>query len=214
MDIYEQSYETLKEIVKAQEDSGFEIVLIGDWAVYLYNSYMKSRDIDFAIRKEDVWKLDNYLQMVGFSKTEDSHLGKKGYVKLFEGNKVELDVYDETVGRFPVDEVLKRTQRGEVDGLKVKVADITALVTLKLVCAAERLGTGKGSKDMSDLIALLDAGLKDIDWEYVKTNVGWKQTVGMLKTAFASYEVVNASYAISMDQYKSLKAALRRKDLV
>lgn len=76
MDIYERSYETLKEIVTAQEDYGFETVLIGGWAVYLYNPYMKSRDIDFAIRKEDVWKLDNYLQMAGFSNAKEFGRGK------------------------------------------------------------------------------------------------------------------------------------------
>lgn len=213
MDVYEKSYEMLKEIIKAQEDYGFEIVLIGGWAVYSYNPYVKSRDIDLTIRKEDAWKLDNYLQMAGFSKTEGSHLGKKGYSKLFEGDKIEIDVYDEKIGTFPVEKVLARTKERDVEGLKVKCADIAVLITLKLICASERLGTGKGSKDISDLIALLDAGL-EIDWKYVQENVDWKIMTDILKICFASYEVANSAYPISMERYKCLKTGLKRRGLV
>ena len=59
MDIYERSYEILEEIVAEQKNRGFSVALIGGWATYLYNPYMKSRDID--VRADELWKLKDLL---------------------------------------------------------------------------------------------------------------------------------------------------------
>ncbi len=61
MDIYEKSFSVLKKLTLAQKKYNFSFVLIGGWAVWVYNRYLKSKDVDIIIKPEDFFKLKNFF---------------------------------------------------------------------------------------------------------------------------------------------------------
>ena len=85
MDIYQVSQETLKEIV----NSGADVGVIGGWAIWAYNPYKYSMDIDIVLKPGDMWKVREKLHELGFNETSGSHLGKKEFKKALEDGVME-----------------------------------------------------------------------------------------------------------------------------
>lgn len=214
MDIYEKSLEILKKIIDAQEKHNFQIVVIGGWATWIYNPYMKSRDIDLVVKKEDYWKLKNFLDSMGFSETSGEHLGKKGFVMLYQGDKVEIDVYDETVAGFDVKRVIKNSQERKLEGKKVKVASLTDLTIMKSKSVIDRLGSTKGEKDLSDLLAILDEHYGDINWKSVRKEIGRKETKNVMRILLSDIKQAQKIYGIDFKKFQEMKKYFKGKRLI
>ncbi|MCD6476599.1 MAG: hypothetical protein J7K26_00330 [Candidatus Aenigmarchaeota archaeon] len=90
MDMYEKSLEILIKIIENQEKMNYKIYLVGGWAVWIYNPYLKSKDIDFIIKRKDFYKLKNFLISLGFKETSGEHLNKKGFSMLWDNDKIEI----------------------------------------------------------------------------------------------------------------------------
>jgi len=206
MDIYETSKQTVKSLIA----SGADIGVIGGWAVWAYNPYKYSMDIDIVVRPEDLWKLRTELRELGFAETSSAHLGKKGFKKAVEGGVIEVDVYDDRIGPFRAEEVLDRSTVKELFGIRTKVVSPTDLTILKLHALMQRQESGKGQKDISDLIALLLAQRESIDVDRVREAVTKKALKDAIALLTSSYQRTARFYPLSMAEYKRLKAALEK----
>lgn len=205
MDIYEKSFDVLKRIVKGQIKHGYSIYLIGGWAVWVYNPYMKSKDIDFIVQKPESWKLANFLLSLGFKETAKV-LQKRGFAMLWDTDKIEIDVYDERIEKIRIGELIPGAVTKRLNGLQVRVVSPTNLFILKAVTALERLGTAKGEKDISDLLALLDKRAEEVDFNKVNQKVNLKD---VLKILLPDYRLVAKRYPMEMARYRQLRANLK-----
>ena len=200
----------MKKIIDAEEEHNFRFVLIGGWATWAYNSYMKSRDIDIVVRKEDYWKLKNFLLSLGFSETYGGHLGKKGFAMLYGGDKIEIDVYDDTIAGFDSARVIKNAAKKVIDDKPTGVASITDLAIMKLKSAIDRLGSAKGEKDLSDLLAILDKHFKDIDWNVVTETVGKKEIAGVMRILFSDIRQSQKLYRMDFGKFQKMKKYFKK----
>jgi len=209
MDIYEKSEEILNEIIKAQRKFSFDIILIGGWAVYCYNPYMKSKDIDFLIKEKDLWKLENFLDSIGFRQT-GKVLEKKGFAMIVGDDKVELDVYDKKIGGIEVSKVFdeRMFEMKKFLNHEVKVASLNLLLSLKILSGAERMGTGKGMKDVSDILALLDKFCNNVDFKFVKSLIGEGAVKSVLPVVFSDYKKIKNLYPIRFLQFQKIRQRL------
>jgi len=206
MDIYMVSQETLKDLL----ESGADISVIGGWAVWAYNPYKYSLDIDIVLRPSDLWMVREKLLERGFNETSGGHLEKKGFKKAMEEGVIEVDVYEKAIGPFEASDVLGRSVKRELFGRKVKVASPTDLMILKLHALSDRKESGKGQKDISDLIALLLVARDQIDIDEVKASLPKKTLKDAIALLTSSYQQAARFYPLSMAEYKRLKATLKR----
>lgn len=203
----------LKKIIENQEKFRFRIVLVGGWAVYSLNPYLKSKDIDFLVQKKDFWKLRNFLEEVGFRQTISLPLDKKGFAMLFDEDKIEIDVYDEKIGGFSVDEIFERRmlEVGRINKEKVYVAERNLLLTLKILSAIERLGTPKGIKDHSDILALFDKFYPNVDFEFLKLKIEKEKLNKIFKLIFSDYKRIKDVYPMPFLKYQRIKKSVLKK---
>ncbi|MGQ9587235.1 MAG: nucleotidyl transferase AbiEii/AbiGii toxin family protein [Thermoplasmata archaeon] len=206
MNIYEASMQTLRGIVS----SGAEICVIGGWAVWAYNPYKYSMDIDIIVKSQDLWKVRDHLLRHGFNETSGGHLGKRGFKRAFEDGVVEVDAYDRMIGPFRAADVLRRSVERELFGRRTKVASATDLLVLKLHALAERKDSGKGQKDISDLIALLLVARNEIDLARLREHVQRKSLKDAIALLTASYQQTSRFYPLTMAEYKKFKNALEK----
>lgn len=208
LDIYKKSFEILKKIISAQKRYGFKVVLIGGWAVWIYSRYLKSKDIDLIIDEREFWKLKNLLIQMGFSETYSEHLGKKGFAKLINTDKVEIDVYEMRIGNIRVEPIIKGSIKRKVNGLEVLIANVTDLFVLKSISLLERMGSAKGEKDISDLLALLDKHYSSIDWNVVK-KIGKEDLKKVFEILLGNYKTTQKFYRMSLNKYKRIKSFIK-----
>jgi hypothetical protein len=210
MDIYEKSHKILKEIIKSQDKFNFKIILIGGWGVYCYNPYMKSKDIDFLIREQDFWKLRNFLNSLGFRET-GKVLEKIGFALLVGDDKIEIDVYDKKIGNVNVKEIFDKNlfSLKEFDGLKVCVANLELLLALKVISGFERIGTGKGMKDISDILAILDKHSQKINFDIVYSYVDRTKVKKVFSVIFSDYKKIKNLYPIGFTKFEKIKKSLK-----
>jgi predicted nucleotidyltransferase len=206
MDIYETSREVVKELLS----TGTEIAVIGGWAIWAYNPYKYSMDIDIVLRPSGLWMIREKLLQLGFNETSGGHLGKKGFKKAVEGGAIEVDVYDDKIGPFTAEDVLNRSLDKDLFGMEAKVASPTDLTILKMYALAERRESGKGQKDISDLIALLLAEQREIDVDEVTRVVARRALKDAIAVVTSSYQQTSRFYPLSMDEYRKLKTALEK----
>jgi predicted nucleotidyltransferase len=206
MDVYETSKEVVRELLSSEA----EIAVIGGWAIWAYNPYKYSMDIDVVTTPGGLWKIREKLQSLGFNETSGGHLGKKGFKKALEDGTIEVDVYEEKIGPFTAEEVLKRSQQMDLFGIEARVASPTDLAILKVHALSERRESGKGQKDVSDLIALLLKESKHIDSDVAKRVISRKVLRETISLITSSYQCTSKFYPLSMDEYRKLKSTLER----
>lgn len=200
-------------IIQNQKKLNFRIVLIGGWAVYAYNPYLKSKDIDFLIEKKNFWKLKVFLEEIGFRQTASIPLDKKGFAMLFNEDKIEIDVYDEKIAVYDVRDIFekKRFEIGKIVKENVLIVDRNLLLVLKILSAKDRLGTAKGIKDHSDILALFDRFFPKIDFNYLKSQIEKKLLDKVFKLVFADYRKIKDVYPIPFLKYQRIKNGVFRK---
>ncbi|MCD6476598.1 MAG: hypothetical protein J7K26_00325 [Candidatus Aenigmarchaeota archaeon] len=79
---------------------------------------------------------------------------------------------------------------------------------LKFHSISERLGTAKGEKDLSDLLALIDKFYLDIDWENIPFN---KEIISIL---FRNYKQASKIYPIEFDKFNKIKKHLKEIGII
>lgn len=205
-DIYETSQETVRELL----GSGADICMIGGWAIWAYNPYKYSMDIDLVVKPEDLWKVRERLLELRFNETSGGHLAKKGFKKAMEGGAIEVDIYDGKIGPLSAREVLERSVVRDLFGFKAKVASPTDLAILKIHALTERRESSKGQKDISDLIALLLVALREIDVDRVRKTIPKKALKDAVALLTSSYQQSSRFYPLSMSEYRRLKSQIEK----
>jgi len=198
MDVYEKSLEILKRIVNNQKRFGYKIYLVGGWAVWIYNPYMKSKDIDFIVENKDLWKLENFLISINFRKTAKI-LEKKGFSMVLDNDKIELDVYDKKIGRYDVGRFIRNSVVKRFDNISVNVVSVSDMFLLKAYTAIERMGTAKGEKDLVDLLALIDKHYKDIE---LPQDIDLRKILSII---LGDFKQVSLLYPIEYKKFKIIK---------
>jgi len=213
MDIYEKSLNILKKIIQNQKKLNIKIILIGGWAVYAYNPYLKSKDIDLLIEKKNFWRLKDFLEKIGFRQTASIPLDKKGFAMLFGEDKIEIDVYDEKIVKYNVKDIFgkNRFESKKIEGRDVLIADRNLLLALKILAAKDRLGTAKGIKDYSDILALFDRFYPKLDLDYIKSQIKERELNKVFQLVFADYKKIKDIYPMSFLRYQKIKNGIFKK---
>lgn len=137
---------------------GYDFILIGGWAVFLYTKALKSKDIDLVV---------DYDGLSKFKKEFD--VFKNDRLKKYEtrSQEIEIDIYVPFYSNpgLPAEDLKNFVTIQE--GFKTPKKEILALLKQKALML--RSNSPKGRKDLIDLIGLLT--LEDFDWEmYKKTS--------------------------------------------
>ncbi len=144
-----KSWELLQQLAKK-----YQFILIGGWAVWLYTHQLKSKDIDLLVKFDTLEKL-----RYDFPLTKNERLKKYEIAR----DEVQIDVYVPHYSQLGPD--IDRTVI--VDGFTVPPPE--TLIALKLTAYRARQGSGKGHKDLIDIISLLL--LPSLDWSQIPTGV-------------------------------------------
>ena len=219
MSIYDQARKYLLELAKGQRVHGFTFVLIGGWAIWHYNPYLESKDVDLVIRRKEYWRLNKFSRILGFTETR-GRLAKKGLtVKTPEGG-IDVDVYDDRIGPVEVEHIFRNRLWGvaKIDGEEVNVADPTILLITKLIAAKERgleRRSAKGMKDLTDTFALLQMQLDAVNWGVVRKHVAPATIRDVLAAVFSDYGVIKRSFPVlSFGEFNSMKKRLKKEVVI
>ncbi len=219
MSIYDQAREYLLKLAKGQRAGGFTLVLIGGWAIWHYNPYLESNDVDLLVEKEKYWRLKKFLHALGFTETRGK-LAKKGFtIKTPEGS-IDVDVYEDKIGPIEVGHIFRNRQWvvTRMGDKEVKVANPTVLLITKLIAAKERgleRRSAKGMKDLTDTFALLQTQLNVVNWEIVRKHVSPAIIRDVLAAVFSNYGAVKRSFpALSFGEFNSMKKRLKKEAVI
>ena len=128
----------------------YQLVVIGGWAVWLYTKQLKSKDIDVVVEVPELQRLRQEFEVF-----KNERLRKYE----FRQGEVEVDVYVPFYSHpgIAAEKILEDAR--VVGGFKVP--SIELLWVLKAVAWMARRGSGKGRKDVVDLVSLLESGEMD-----------------------------------------------------
>jgi hypothetical protein len=143
--VTEQSWRLLQNLMRQ-----YQLVVIGGWAVWLYTGQLKSKDIDVVVDVAELGKLRQEFEVF-----KNERLKKYE----FRQGEVEVDIYMPfySAPGIAAERILEDAR--VVEGFKLPSAEL--LWILKAVTWIARRGSGKGRKDLLDLISLLELGAID-----------------------------------------------------
>lgn len=191
----------LEELKEMCELSGDKIVIIGGVAVYLWTQFKldeepeTSHDVDFSISQDAFYELKNC-----YDTTSNERLKKHQFLH----KKIEFDVYVENMSHLAVDFQELFDQSTCYKGFRL--ASPVHLFQLKIRAAIDRAGSGKGHKDVRDLIKILRLVLQEGLVNDLKSVIS-KKEIEFLKeniTFDVLKEYMNSNFA---------KASVLRKEL-
>lgn len=148
--ITQKSWELLKNLRRQ-----YDFILIGGWAVFLYSSALKSKDIDLVCEYDVLEKLKS-----------DFAVNKNERLKKYEatGAEVDIDIYVPFYSNPGLPAEALKDFAVSSEGFKTVKKE--ALAILKQKALKERANTVKGRKDLIDLISLFS--LDDFGWSGYK----------------------------------------------
>lgn len=124
---------------------GFDFILIGGWAAYLWTRMHKSKDVDIVLK--DFGALDHLKQNYTLRKNERL---RKYEIKIGE---IDVDIYVPFFSKLAIPPEELEGYTSKLEGITVVVPE--ALLVLKQAAEIERRGSLKGEKDAIDMMALL-----------------------------------------------------------
>lgn len=219
MSIYDEARRYLLRLARGQRPHGFTFALIGGWAVWHYNPYLESKDVDLVIRREEYWRLKELLRTLGFAETR-GRLAKKGFtIKTPEGG-VDIDIYDDKIGPLKVDFIFRDGQYEVANwgDEEIYVANPSILLITKLIAAKQRgleRPSAKGMKDLTDIFALIQAKFSSINWDIVREHVSSKDIKTALAAVFSDHTAIKRHFpALSFTGFRGMKRGLKEKGLI
>lgn len=177
------------------EQNGLETVIIGGWAVYAYNPYLESVDIDVVVKPNDFEQIttlaQEYCGWIPEAELVDETFSR--YSKPIDAERILLDMmstnfentfHEDRTKRLPFALCLQEGnfQRRFIDSIYMAVPVKELLLLYKLKAYRDRLyrlGTEteleermrlqtKITKDLSDIISLMDPGYGALDVSALK----------------------------------------------
>jgi len=130
---------------------GYQFILIGGWAVFLYTRALKSKDIDLVMDFDELEKM-----------RDEFAVSKNERLRKYEARKeeVEIDIYVPFYSNpgIPAEEIKKFTTK--IEGFEVPEKEMLTL--LKQKALLNRQDSVKGRKDLADLVSLFKSA--DFNW--------------------------------------------------
>jgi len=173
--------------VREREGDRPVTVLVGGWAVYYYNKYWGSTDIDLVTNNRTRRSLRYFLLNERGYRTDDET--SYSVYKPTDAGDVVIDIagrgYHNFEGRsehLDMDSMDERLELANIEGQDVYVPERTFLLIMKLKAAWDRIwriengrsadpdhDRSKKIKDFSDILALIDPdeGGKNVDISYL-----------------------------------------------
>jgi len=219
MSIYDQARRYLLKLAGGQRTHGFTFVLIGGWAVWHYNPYLESKDVDLLVTREDHWRLKEFLRTIGFRETR-GRLAKKGFTVETPEGGIDIDIYDDKIGPLEVEHIFRNKlwREARIDDEEIYVVDPTILLITKLIAAKERgldRRSAKGMKDLTDTFALLQAQLDAINWGVVRERVDPATIKAVLAAVLSDYTSIRRYFpALSFSEFKGMRKRLKSEALI
>ena len=200
-DLMALSLEELRHILgwltgRAGRGGNPRFVLIGGWAVYCYNPWSRSIDIDLIMNQRTKRGLDHHLRSErGYIRTGPEHLAGRGLEKPTPVGPIRIDAasFEASFQFEGMDDKLdlaflkEATVMQDIEGLTTPVPSRSMLLVMKLKAAWDRqwrVDNGKSAdhdwdrtkaiKDLADILALMDPewGGTDLDVDVLGTQLG------------------------------------------
>lgn len=150
--------ETLKRAAAALEAEGVPYLLAGGLGCWARGGPPSSNDIDFFVKPGDAERALDALRGAGMTPEKPP---EQWLYKAWAGD-ILIDLIFEPVGMDVTDDVLRRGERLNVDGMEVCVMALDDIVVTKLLALDER------TADFAGLIQIVRALREQIDWPSVR----------------------------------------------
>ncbi|MBD3203552.1 hypothetical protein GF327_04610 [Candidatus Woesearchaeota archaeon] len=171
------SFDYMNKII--EKTKALRLGLIGGWAAYLYvnlnykrafgTDYIKSRDIDFFVRSDDVYDFQKIIKKLGFEKIAYNFryeliYDRENKIKISRNQAKKKPIYDlvyvflDLFSESDIEGVwyLELLKNSKIHSVNDKpVLDIDSLLELKSFSLFEREKLHKENKDAADIYALL-----------------------------------------------------------
>lgn len=153
-EICKKSFEEMRAFVKHANALGETPMLFGGWAVYYYNPYAGSRDVDFVVEDENFDALVDFLVSQGYGQRQARLFKEDMFFDLYkkseeigsEKNRVKFSLLYEGSER-----IYLRGYGSPAGREEVLLPNLGVLLYFKLLALEER----SVPKDRSDAIALI-----------------------------------------------------------
>ena len=176
---------------------GFDFVVIGGWAAYLWTKMHKSKDVDIVIKNfEDLDLLKKNYNLV-----KNDNL-KKYEIKFDE---IDLDIYVPYYSKLSLPIEGLKNYFTTVEGFKVVIPEI--LLILKQGAELDRSNSIKGQKDRIDIMSLLfysDIDFKKYNEILKRYNLDYLKELKRIITAFKDVNHLN----VNVKEFKKRKNKL------
>ena len=176
---------------RRQRSASQRVLLVGGWAVHMYNAYYGSYDIDLLMNSTTKKSLEHHLTSKrGYRKDDHPFMGPKGVVLDTPAGGVHLDTaaidgldrFEGVPAVLDLSSVADSHQSLDLGDVTVPVPERSRLLLMKLKAAWDRgwrldNGTsrdpdrerGKLVKDLADVLALVDpaSGGREVDFVFL-----------------------------------------------
>lgn len=191
--ITQKSWQALQELNKE-----LEFLLIGGWAVWLYTSNLKSKDIDLIV---DFNQLEEIRKKYNLNKNER--------LKKYEARveEVSIDIYIPYYSDLgiPVEEI--QNWRQNLEGFQVPEKEV--LLILKQKAWHGRKFSVKGRKDLIDIISLIL--LSDFNFKQYKKHLKKYKLESYIKDLIKTIKETKEVKELDLNRHKWSK---EKKDLL
>jgi hypothetical protein len=236
-DLMARSLEELRHIlewfsVHSEDGRTQRFVLIGGWAVYSYNPWSRSIDIDLVMNQRTKRGLVHHLRVDrGYVRTGPEHLAGRGLERVTPVGAIKLDTVsfesalhfeglaDKLELAFLKTEVVTR----KVEDLSVPAPSRSMLLVMKLKAAWDRQwrvdnGTSpdpewertKALKDLADVLALVDParGGTELDVDVIGVQLGDHPVLRTVLERIESEPLAAIRYGIAQGMATSMTGRL------
>jgi predicted nucleotidyltransferase len=154
----EQLLDAMMRVAAALRDADVPYLLAGSFAVWARGGTVHETDLDFAIKREDVERAVGALEVVGLERkqTPEEWLAKVCY------GDVQVDLIFEPAGLEIDDDVLKRGDDIEVNGMTFRVMAVDDVMTTKLFAFKEHYLDYESTLEMARMLR------EQIDWDELR----------------------------------------------
>lgn len=146
----------LNDFIFACQKSNVKYALVGAWALIQITRYRTTHDVDAAVMKTDLWKLKEALEEIGYFYIHNPRLGKHEFKNPEKGD---IDVYTETIGGLPIEQLIERASSIVFEGRNLICVSPEDLILVKLAAGRER--------DKADIAVILYYLVEKLDWHYL-----------------------------------------------
>jgi predicted nucleotidyltransferase len=154
----EQLLDAMMDVAAALRDADVPYLLAGSFAVWARGGPAHDTDLDFAIKRDDVERAVEALEAAGM---EEKPTPEEWLKKVLDGD-VQIDLIFDPAGLHVDDDVMKRGDDIEVNGMTFRVMAIDDVMTTKLFAFKEHYLDYEGVLEMARAVR------EQIDWDELR----------------------------------------------